>query len=315
MCDEPLVSVVFSFRNEREVLSELIRRVTTMFGALPFRHEMIFVDDASTDDSLSLLTEEREGNRAIHIVSMSRRFGVAPCVLAGFRHARGDAVIYMDADLQDPPEVIPALLDAWQAGAEVVHTVRTARHGESSVKMWLTRQAYRLINRVASIDIRENAGDFKLLSRRAVDALLEIEEPDPFLRGMVAWIGFRQDTVPYEREARFAGRTKFSLLRSSNPYKEFVRGLTAFSVMPLYVAVWAGVILGLVGFIWLAWLIIAGCFSEEGWSAVMGMLVLLAGVILVAIGVLGIYVGNMHQALKRRPGYIIRERVGFDEDR
>src|SRR5205823_3030739 len=201
----PVLSVVLSFRNEAENISALIARLDSMFAGQDVSYELLFVNDASTDDSVAILLREREKNPRVKILNMSRRFGVAEGVLAGMAAASGDAVVYMDADLQDPPEVIPDLIARWRSGADVVHTVRTRRHGEYPLKMWATRLAYRVIQSGSMIDLPVDAGDFKLLSRDAVDHLLRLRESDPYMRGLVVWLGFNQVFVPYERDARHAG--------------------------------------------------------------------------------------------------------------
>ena len=229
----PLISVVLSFRNEEAVIPELIRRLQAALRGAGVRYELLFVNDASTDRSLDFLVRHRQDDPCVKVITMSRRFGVGPCVLAGFRHARGDAVVYMDADLQDPPELVPALIERWRQGADVVHTTRTARRGENPFKLWLTMIAYRVVKMLADYPILEDSGDFKLMSRRVVEAVLSLDERDPFIRGLVGWVGFAQAQVFYERDARFAGTTKFSLWRSANPYREFLRGITGFSELPL----------------------------------------------------------------------------------
>jgi glycosyltransferase involved in cell wall biosynthesis len=225
--------VVLSFRNEAETIPTLIARLDSALSGENVAYELIFVNDASSDQSLPILLSERERNPRIKIVNMSRRFGVAECVMAGLSVTSGDAVIYMDADLQDPPEVIPALLARWRAGADVVHTVRTHRHGENALKMLATRVGYRLIRLTSTIELAVDAGDFKLLTREAVDHLLRVTESDPYMRGLVSWLGFNQVFVPYEREARHAGRTHFPFL-SRGPWKAFLTGLTSFSFAPVY---------------------------------------------------------------------------------
>ena len=230
----PLVSVVFSFRNEQENIPPLLDRLTSMFAAVHVQYELIFVNDASTDGSLALLADAHRKNPRVKVVTLARRFGVAEGVRAGMAAARGDAVVYMDADLQDPPEVIPQLIDAWQKGADVVHTVRTRRRGESPIKMGLTAIAYRIIRAGSSIQLPVDAGDFKLLSRRAVTHLLALNESDPYMRGLVTWIGFNQVLLPYERAPRHGGTTHFPFF-SRNPWKTFALGLTSFSFMPIYV--------------------------------------------------------------------------------
>ena len=310
-----LISVVLSFRNESENLPELIRRLELVFASEPVGYELVFVNDASTDSSLDLLLKARERNPSIKIVNMSRRFGNTPCVLAGFAQSKGDAVIYMDTDLQDPPELIPRMLQKWREGADVVHTTRTARKGENAFKMWLTRQAYRAINGLSDITILQNTGDFKLISRRALNEILKLSEFDPFLRGLVAWVGFKQEQVFYERDARFAGETKYSLWRSLNPYKEFLRGITTFSTLPLYFALFLGILVSALSFVLFAVMVltalVASPSSDLFWPRVQpGISLLLGGIILLTVGILGIYVGRIHRESIDRPRYIIAEFIG-----
>ncbi len=308
-----LLSIVFSFRNEEEVFPELLKRVRNTLNPLDLGYELIFVNDASTDGSLELLMKYREQDERIKIINMSRRFGNTPCVMAGLRLAKGDAVIYMDADLQDPPELIPLLLEKWKEGADVVHTTRTKRKGENPFKMWLTKQAYKIINFVSNIDIPQNTGDFKLLSRRAVNELIKLNEYEPFMRGIVRWIGFKQVQVFYERESRFAGETHYSLLRSINPVKEFIRGITSFSELPLYFALIIGFIVSLGSFIYLFIIIVTKLMGMHlpGWPALMVTILFLGGIILFTIGVQGMYLARMYQDIKNRPPYIIESKVGF----
>ena len=282
-----LVSVVLSFRNEEEVIPELISRLQKTLRSLPEDYELIFVNDASTDASLEVLLRHGDEDPKIKIINMSRRFGVAPCVTAGFQHAKGDAVVYMDADLQDPPEFIPTLLEKFRQGVDVVHTTRTRRKGESRIKMWITKWAYRTINLVAEIEVPTNTGDFKLLSRRAVHWVVRLREHDPFMRGLVAWVGFRQTSVFYEREARFAGRTHFSLWRTAGPAREFIRGITSFSEVPLYLALMLGFFISLGAFGYLVYVLISRIFFGmhlPGWPALMVTMLFLGGTILFAIG-------------------------------
>ncbi len=312
-----LISVVFSFRNEETVLPELVERTVRVFENSfneSDQYELIFVNDASTDRSLDILLTLREKNKRIKIINMSRRFGVTPCVIAGLAAAKGDAVIYMDADLQDPPELIPDLAGKWREGADVVHTVRTKRHGENPIKMGITAIAYKLINAFADIDFYENAGDFKLLSRNAVHEILKLEEHDPYLRGLSIWIGFKQDKLYYERDARRSGSSKFSLLNSLNPYKEFVRGVTSFSASPLYFSLILGFLAAIAAFVVLIDVIYSKAmgYNIPGWTAIMSAVLFLGGVILITIGILGIYMARIYEQIKGRPRYIVRSQIGFD---
>ena len=313
-----LISVIFSFRNEEKVIPVLVDRLMLMmenFSEQLYEYELIFVNDASTDRSLETLLALREKNTQIKIINMSRRFGVTPCVIAGLAAAKGDAMIYMDADLQDPPELIPELIKKWREGAEVVHTIRTKRHGESRIKMGITAIAYKLINVFADIKFHENAGDFKLLSRNAVREVLKLNEADPYLRGLSIWIGFKQDAVYYERDARHSGETKFSLFKSLNPYKEFVRGITSFSVLPLYFALFMGFLVAIVALTTLLHVLYTNFmgYNIPGWTAIMAAILFLGGVILFTIGILGIYMAKIYEQIKGRPRYIVNDQVGFDD--
>jgi dolichol-phosphate mannosyltransferase len=294
----PLVSVVFSFRNEAGNIPTLVARLDKAFAGQEADYEAIFVNDASTDASLRLLMEERERNARIRIVNMSRRFGVAEGIMAGMRVSRGDAVVYMDADLQDPPEVIPTLIARWREGADVVHTVRTRRHGENALKMAATRLAYRLIHLGSSIRLPVDAGDFKLLSRPAIDHLLRLRESDPYLRGLVVWIGFTQVTIPYERESRHAGRTHFPFF-SRNPWKTFTMGMTSFSFMPIY-ACFALAALGLVAAFGL---VLAG-------STLLAAVTFFWATTVAAIAVVGTYIIRIYKDVRGRPPYIIESVIG-----
>ena len=306
-----LVSVVLSFRNEAENIPTLVARLDTVFAGDGAPYELLFVNDESTDDSLTILMKERERNPRIKILNLSRRYGVAEGVLAGLAAASGDAAIYMDADLQDPPESIPALLASWRSGADVVHTVRTRRHGERVLKMWATRLAYRLIHSGSSVELPVDAGDFKLLSRRAVDHLLQLPESDPYLRGLVVWIGFNQAFVPYERDARHAGRTHFPFF-SRNPWKTFILGMTSFSFLPIYLL--AGI--AGAGLLTSAALLAAALVAAATGSGVAGstwlagLLVFMWATTISSVAVVGIYIVRIYKDVRGRPPYIVSSTVG-----
>jgi len=311
----PLLSVVLSFRNEADVIPELIERLDRALTGAAIDYELVFVNDASTDASLALLEKHRVTNPRVKIVNMSRRFGVAPCVIAGMRHAKGDALVYMDADLQDPPELIPTLWAKWREGADVAYTVRTDRQGESRVKLAITRAAYRLIQRASSIELPVEAGDFKLLSRRVVDQLLALDEQDLYLRGLVTWVGFTQVAVPYERQARAAGVTHFPLLGSLGPVTTLIAGITSFSHAPLVLFLVLGVVFGalskltLLGML-VAWLVGA---PPSGTAALVAFGVLMWSTLLFGIGVIGLYLARIHRESLGRPRYIVESAIGFDE--
>ena len=241
------LSFVFSFRNEAENIPELVSRVDAVCSQLRLKsYEMIFVNDQSTDDSVAVLSKLQK-NFPITLINMTRNFGTAPCVLAGMKEATGDAVVYMDSDLQDPPELVEYMFRLFLDGADVVHTKRLSRQGEGFLKLCITGIAYKIINFVSEIEIPVNSGDFKLLSRAAVQDVLMLTEDDPFMRGLSVWVGRKQEFVHYDRNPRNAGNTKFPLL-SKNPVSEFVRGVTSFSVWPLYFSFFLGFFVFLAAF-------------------------------------------------------------------
>jgi len=309
----PLVSVVFSFRNEQENIPPLIERLEATFAPLPVEYELIFVNDASTDASLHILTQEHGRNARVKVVTLSRRFGVAEGVRAGMAASAGDAVIYMDADLQDPPEVIPRLIEAWQKGADVVHTVRTRRDGESAMKMALTALAYRIIRAGSSIQLPVDAGDFKLLSRKAVTHVLALNESDPYMRGLVTWIGFTQVLVPYDRAPRHGGTTHFPFF-SRNPWKTFALGLTSFSFMPIYAVVALAGSAITIAALMLIWFLLAMVTTAADTPAIGALTIVtfMWASVLASIAAVGIYVIRIYKDTRGRPQYIVRETIGIN---
>jgi len=301
-----LLSVVFSFRNEEENIPELVSRVSdVILGIEGMNYEIIFVNDSSTDRSFEILSD-LQNKYPITIINMSRRFGVMPCVLAGLKHSRGDIVVYMDSDLQDPPELIPELVKKHKNGAEVVHTTRTHRKGENAFKMWITFKAYRVINYFSSIDLPVNTGEFKLLSRRAVDQILQLDEYDPYMRGLSVWIGFKQDYVFYIREKRHSGVTHFPIF-GRGPVVEFIRGLTAYSATPLYMSLFIGLIASFVSVMIILFAIVTKLIgiSAPGASSTLITVAFFGGLILMSNGILGIYISKIYYESKGRPRYII----------
>jgi dolichol-phosphate mannosyltransferase len=299
------LSVVFSFYNEATVLSELIRRVRAVLHYQLERkvisgYELIFVDDASTDRSKELLVE------------MSRNFGPSECVMAGLSQSRGDAVLYMDSDLQDPPELIPELLDKWVADpeTEVVYTTRRIRSGEHPLKLLLTKVGYRFINSISEIELPLDSGDFKLLSRRVVDLLVTLEEKKPYIRGLVSWVGFKQEQVFYDREARFDGQdnTKCRVMSRKVIDGYLDRALISFSDVPLKLSLLLGfsVTLASLGYILVVLIQKAMGWYTPGWPAIMVAVLLLGGIILMVLGFLGLYINIIFLETKRRPNYIIK---------
>jgi len=239
---------------------------------------------------------------------MSRTFGVGPCVLAGFKNSNGDCVIYMDSDLQDPPELIPDLIKEYEGGNEIVHTVRKTRDGENKIKMFITRLAYKIISFFSDIELPIEAGDFKLISRRALNIILEQKEFDPYVRGMSVWVGFKQTFIKYDRSKRASGKTHFSIF-GKGPTMEFLRGLTSYSSKPLYISI----IMGLFGILMSIIIIIYSLYlkfnnlSVPGSSGILITISFFSGNILISLGVVGIYIGKIFNQTKNRHQYIIKE--------
>src|SRR5438105_2251783 len=308
-----MISVVAPVHNEAATLGELHRRLTDALGPLG-EYEILFVDDGSTDASWERMLALAGVDRNLRLLRLSRNFGHQPALTAGLEAARGEAVVLMDSDLQDPPELIPALVAEWRNGYDVVYALRVGREGETRFKRWTASVFYRLLRRMTRVEIPANAGDFRLLSRRAVDALGRMPERARFLRGMTSWVGFRQTGVAYRRDARFAGETKF-------PTRRMIRfaldAITSFSTTPIKVVTCIGALLVVFCVGVLIWAIYVKYFTDkaiQGWTSVLIVLLLLGGMQLVALGVIGQYVARIFEEAKQRPLYLVQETAGFEED-
>ena len=307
-----LVSIVFSFRNEEKNLKELVSRVDATFKKVEnYKYELLFVNDDSNDDSEKILEELQESHK-IKIINMSRTFGVGPCVLAGFKHSSGECIVYLDSDLQDPPELIPKLLDEFEKGHDVVHTVREKRLGESGVKLFFTKLAYKTINKLSEIDLPIEAGDFKLISKRVLEKILSQKEFRPYVRGLSVWVGFKQSFVYYTREARAHGESKFSLF-SQGPISEFINGVTSYSLKPLYI----GIFLGFFSLLFSVLLIVYALYAKFNDLAIPGTTGILiavsffSGILLFTLGIMGIYIARIFEQAHGREKYIIKEIKDF----
>ena len=303
-----LISIIFSFKNEEQNLNELIKRIQTSFLKIEnYNYELIFVNDCSEDKSEEILLDLQKNN-PITIINMTRTFGVGPCVLAGFRESKGDAIIYMDSDLQDPPEIIPKLINEYDKGSEIVHTVRTKRLGESLFKMWVTKIAYKLINYLSEIPLPTEAGDFKLISRIALNKILLQSEFRPYIRGLSIWVGYKQSFVKYERDPRAEGESKFPLF-SKGPITEFISGITSYSLKPLYL----GVVLGFFSLIFSIILIMYAFYSKftgiaaPGSTGIIITISFFSGILLFTMGIIGIYLARIFEQTKGRDQYVIKD--------
>jgi polyisoprenyl-phosphate glycosyltransferase len=304
-----LLSVVVPLHDEEGTVAELYRRMVVALGELPF--ELVLVDDASSDSTGPAVDELADGDPRVRVLHLARNFGHQAALTAGLEHARGDAVAMLDGDLQDPPEVILEMLRHWAGGSDVVYAVRTQRNGESWAKQATARWFYRVFSRLSELDMRRNSGDFRLLDRRALDALLAMRERSRFLRGMTVWIGYTQTAVEYERDRRYAGETKFTLAKM---VKFSLDAITAFSSMPLQLATVLGFFFAGVAFLTLPVVIglrLAGQ-TIPGFATVLCIVLLLGGIQLITTGIIGEYVGRIYDEVKGRPLYLVRATRNFD---
>jgi glycosyltransferase involved in cell wall biosynthesis len=300
-----LLSVVAPMYNEEGTAEEFYARVVSALEGIPF--ELLLVDDCSNDSTGEILDRLAANDPRVRVIFLSRNFGHQAALTAGLEHASGDAVVMLDGDLQDPPEVIVQMLDRWREGYEVVYAQRARRAGETRAKLATARWFYRLFARMTRLDLARNAGDFRLLDRKALDALLSLSERNRFLRGMTVWIGFEQIAVPYDRDARRAGETKYTWRKM---FRFALDAISSFSWMPLQAATVLGFIFSIVAFLSLPLVIIARYTGHpvEGVSTVLFVVLLLGGIQLITVGLIGEYVGRIYDEVKQRPLYLVRER-------
>lgn len=307
-----LLSVIVPCYNEQEVLHATHERLTSVLAGMSWlEYELIFVNDGSHDNTQIILAQLQAVDPHVRVLLLSRNFGHQIAVTAGLEEATGDAVVVIDADLQDPPEVIPQMVQLWRDGNDVVYGLRTDRHGESKFKLWTAKVFYRLINRLSETKMPFDAGDFRLLDRRVVQVINEMPERARFLRGMVSWAGFRQVSLPYERAARHAGTSKYPLTKMISFAMD---GIISFSLVPLKLAIWTGFLA--------IWIAVAGIIVAivdrvmdknltRGWASLFVAVLFMGGVQLVSLGILGEYLGRIYTEVKRRPLYVVQERLGF----
>ena len=309
-----LISIVVPCFNEQEVFAETYKRLTDTLNLLDkdkYDYEIIFVNDGSKDTTLQMINEKVSQDSHIKCINFSRNFGHQIAITAGLDNCKGDAAVVIDADLQDPPHIILEMVKKWEEGYDVIFGKRVERAGESAFKLLTAKWFYRFINRLSDVDIPLDTGDFRLMDRNALDQFLSMRESYRFVRGMVAWIGFNQTFVEYDRESRFAGTTKY-------PLKKMLRlasdAILSFSNTPLKVATFVGFITSFGAFIGIVYALIMRIFIKdyvEGWTLLMISILLIGGIILLVLGIIGEYVGRIYGEIKRRPLYIIKDKKGF----
>jgi dolichol-phosphate mannosyltransferase len=308
----PAFSVVVPCFNEEDGLRETNARLLAVLEGISPNFEIVYVDDGSTDSTSNLLREMQILDPRIRAIRFSRNFGHQVAITAGLEHTRGDAVVIIDGDLQDPPEVIREFVQKWMEGYDVAYGVRTERDGETAFKRGTAKLFYRLIRHLSDTAIPLDTGDFRLMDRGVVDALLAMPERDRFVRGMVSWLGFSQVAVPYRRAPRFAGATKFSLFKMM---RFAMDGIVSFSILPLRLATWIGFAASGIALIEIVVALFDRFFTHglvRGWTSTVIAIWFVGGVQLICMGIIGEYVGRIYGESKRRPLYVVRERMGFE---
>jgi glycosyltransferase involved in cell wall biosynthesis len=311
--DNPTYSFVIPVLDEEEVLEELHPRLSRVADSLDGPAEFILVDDGSTDGTPEIAMELHARDPRLKLVTLSRNFGHQFAISAGLDFASGDAIVIMDADLQDPPELVPKLAERWRQGYDIVYAVRTARAGETRFKRRTASLFYRLIRRLTSVDMPLDTGDFRLVDKRVAGIVSNMPEPDRYLRGMFAWVGFRQTSVTYQRAPRAVGETKYSL---SSMVRFATDGLMSFSTVPLRITLAGGFVIAGLAFaagIGAILLKLLGAFTVPGWASLVVALSFFTGVQFIVLGTIGLYVGRIYAQGKQRPLYLVDRTVGFGE--
>ncbi len=309
----PVISVVAPVFNEEPILHELYHRLRETMDGIGEPWELVFVNDGSRDGSYAIMRELHDQDPRVRVVNFSRNFGHQIAITAGADYAQGDAVVIIDADLQDPPSLIADMVARWRQGYEVVYAVRAKRHGETWFKLFTAHFFYRLIRGITGVNIPVDTGDFRLLDRKAAEALKSMREHHRFMRGMSSWVGYRQTGIEYVRAERFAGETKY-------PLKKMIRfaldGITSFSYLPLQLATYAGFIIAAIsvlGILVTVALRLSGSQAFYGQATTLVMVLFLGGIQLISLGIIGEYLGRIYDEVKKRPLYIVSEALGFEE--
>ncbi|MDQ0975133.1 glycosyltransferase involved in cell wall biosynthesis [Neobacillus niacini] len=308
MIGKKKVTILVPAYNEEDVLQQLYSRLINVFNTLPlYKFELLFINDGSTDETLPKIKLLREMDNRVSYVNLSRNFGKETAMIAGLDYAEGDAVIIIDADLQDPPELIPEMIHYWENGYDDVYAKRNSRSGETWIKKTTATAFYRLLEKVARVPIQRDTGDFRLLDRRCVDALRQLRETQRYTKGMFSWIGFNKKEILFDRDPRAAGETKW------NYFKLFdlaIEGITSFTTTPLRISALFGCIVSFCAFIYMIWIIAKTMLFGEpvaGYPSLMTVILFLGGIQLISLGILGEYIGRIFNETKNRPLYFVDE--------
>lgn len=311
----PMLSVVVPCFNEEAVIEHANQRLSQVLGAITPNFELIYVDDGSRDGTADLLHKIQLASPRVRVIRLSRNFGHQIAVSAGLNYATGDAVVLIDADLQDPPEIIAAFVDKWREGYHVVYGQRSDREGETRFKLWTAKAFYRLINRLSEVPIPLDTGDFRLMDRAVVDALRRMREKHRMLRAMTSWVGFRQIAVPYRREERFAGTSKYPLRKMIGLALD---GIFSFSAIPLKIVTSVGLVFSALSVLGIIYAIAQRLLTDDwvpGWTLIFIAVLLIGGLQFIFLGVMGEYIGRIYSEAKDRPLFVVMEELGFDRSR
>ena len=309
------ISVVIPMYYEEEVANECYKRITNVLQNISnYNYEIIFVNDGSKDKTLEILKEIAKQDKNVKVISFARNFGHQCAVTAGLKFVTGDAIVIIDADLQDPPELIPEMLKLWENGNEVIYGKRKTREGESKFKLLTAKMFYKTLNALSDVDIPKDTGDFRLVDRKVVDIINSLPEHNKFLRGLFSWVGFEQTAFEYERKERFAGKTKYPLKKMLKLASD---GIMGFSTKPLKIVGGLGIFTIIISFVILIYAILSFIFKwnnlTAGWTSIMITVTLLCGTILVSLWMIGEYIARIYDESKSRPQYIIKEKINIDE--
>ncbi|MEO5356108.1 MAG: glycosyltransferase family 2 protein [Nitrospirae bacterium YQR-1] len=300
--------------NEASNVAFLFQRLTPILETTGLNYEIVCVNDGSSDDTLKRLQQERQNNHAIVIIDLSRNFGKELALTAGLKYTVGKAVIPIDSDLQDPPELIISMIAKWREGFDVVYAVRRSRSGETFLKRFTAKMFYKTINYITDIDIPRDTGDFRLLDRRVVDVLNKIPENTRFMKGLFAWVGFKQTGIFYDRDPRFSGETKWNYWKLWN---FAIDGITLFSVTPLKIWSYVGFSIAFLSFLYASFLIVKTLIrgiDVPGYASIMVTVLFIGGIQLLSVGILGEYIGRIYREVKRRPLFIVNKVYGINKD-
>ncbi|NLC43154.1 MAG: glycosyltransferase family 2 protein [Clostridiales bacterium] len=312
---QTVCSILIPMYNEEEVIEETYHRLKNVMDKIGESYELVFVNDGSKDRSAQIISDLAKTDENIRLIDFSRNFGHQIAVTAGLDYVQGEAIVIIDADLQDPPEVIPQMLEKWREGYDVVYGKRLKRQGETAFKKASAHVYYRVLGALTDGNIPRDTGDFRLINRKVCEAIKELPEKNRFLRGMVNWVGFNQIAVEYVRDERWAGETKYPLKKM---LKFAADGIFSFTYKPLKLATYIGLFLSVIGFLYLLVVLFQRLFTDTaltGWASLMAVTLVFHGITLVILGIVGEYIGRIYEEVKGRPLYIVKETIGFKNDK